>query len=109
MKTRVYIETTIPSFYFESRPEPEMVARKNSTRQWWDSERSGYDVYTSEAVIQELSTGLYPGQNECLDLISRIPVLGATDQITFAVQAYLDNFIMPKRNVFDAIHLAYAS
>ena len=34
MKT-VYIETSIPSFYVETRQEPEMVARRNWTREWW--------------------------------------------------------------------------
>ncbi len=29
MNRRVYIETTIPSFYHEVRTEPEMIARKN--------------------------------------------------------------------------------
>jgi hypothetical protein len=28
MLRRVYVETTIPSFFFEIRKEPEMVARK---------------------------------------------------------------------------------
>ncbi len=44
MKTKVYIETSIPSFYFEVRKEPEMVAQKNWTRKWWDSQRSNYDM-----------------------------------------------------------------
>jgi len=30
--TKLYIETTIPSFYYNQRPEPEMVARGNWTR-----------------------------------------------------------------------------
>jgi hypothetical protein len=34
MKPKVYIETTIPSFYHEVRTEPDMVARRQWTRQW---------------------------------------------------------------------------
>jgi hypothetical protein len=34
MHNRIYIETTIPSFYFETRTDPDMVARRNWTRQW---------------------------------------------------------------------------
>jgi len=33
---RIYVETTIPSFYHEVRSEPEMVARRNWTREWWN-------------------------------------------------------------------------
>ncbi|MBW3539689.1 MAG: hypothetical protein KY476_05410 [Planctomycetes bacterium] len=42
----IYVETTIASFYFEERSEPEMVARRNWTRQWWDDCRLNYDVGT---------------------------------------------------------------
>ena len=38
MKPRVYIETTIPSFYHETRTEPEIVVRRKWTREWWDEE-----------------------------------------------------------------------
>ena len=34
MKRKVYIETSIPSFYYEVRTEPEMVARHEITRRW---------------------------------------------------------------------------
>ena len=51
MKPSVYIETTIPSFYFESRPEPEMVARRQWTRDWWDNHRSNYELLTSKSAL----------------------------------------------------------
>jgi len=31
-KPRIYVETTIPSFYFEERPAPDIVARRDWTR-----------------------------------------------------------------------------
>ncbi len=36
MAPLVYVETSIPGFYYEARPEPEMVARRLWTRRWWD-------------------------------------------------------------------------
>lgn len=59
MNRRVYVETTIPSFYFEMRTEPEIVARRNWTRQWWDDHRDGFELVTSAAVIEELKGGVY--------------------------------------------------
>ena len=56
MKFSVYIETTIPSFYHEIRTEPDMVARRAWTRQWWDAHRKYYELFTSDAVIDELVT-----------------------------------------------------
>ena len=37
-----YIETTIPSFYHEVRAEPEMVARRDWTRRWYDVAVASY-------------------------------------------------------------------
>jgi hypothetical protein len=57
---RVYIETTIPSFYYEVRTEPEMIARRNWTRDRWDSRCQAYQLVTSVAVIGELQAGAFP-------------------------------------------------
>ncbi len=46
-KPRVYIETTIPSFYHEVRTEPEMVVKRQWTRDWWDEYRIDYELFTS--------------------------------------------------------------
>ena len=32
-----YVETTIPSFYHETRIVPDIVARRDWTRLWWSS------------------------------------------------------------------------
>ena len=37
MRKRVYIETSIPSFYFEVRGAPEMAARREWTRAWQET------------------------------------------------------------------------
>ena len=67
----VYIETTIPSFYYEVREEPEMIARRNWTRQWWDELRtSDFDLVTSQAVVDELSRGQFPGRDDALKLVN---------------------------------------
>ena len=105
----VYIETTIPCFYHEVRAEPEMIARKNWTRHWWDNERSGLILYTSEAVIQELQIGDYPIKNEALELISGLEILEIDDEVENIVEIYIENYVMPKQRLGDALHLALAS
>lgn len=57
MKPRVYIETTIPGFYHELRAEPEMVARRHWTREWWDGAGGDFERVTSIAVVDELRRG----------------------------------------------------
>ncbi len=108
-KKRVYIETTIPSFYYETRRGPEMVARQRWTREWWDEQRSHYELVTSLAVIEELERGDYPGKSEVLELLSDVPILPAEEAIDEIVEAYILRHVMPEDPVEDALHLALAS
>lgn len=109
MRARVYIETSIPSFYHEIRTEPEMVARRQWTRDWWDTCRDHYDCVTSIPVIEELQNGHHPEQQECLEMMSSLPVLAIPDPIAEIVDAYIQHQLMPNDPKGDALHLAVAS
>ena len=109
MRKRIYIETTVPSFYYEVRKEPEMVARRNWTRQWWDHESRKYELVTSESVLEELNEGVYPNKKEILGLMDRIPLVTADEGIIEIVGVYIAHKVMPKNPTGDALHLALAS
>ena len=109
MNRRVYIETTIPSFYHEVRTEPDMVARREWTREWWDEHRFGYELVTSEGVIDELETGDFPQKNEALALIDNIPIVDIDQAVADIVEAYISHHVMPTDPAGDALHLALPS
>ncbi|RKZ93575.1 MAG: hypothetical protein DRR19_00665 [Candidatus Parabeggiatoa sp. nov. 1] len=109
MKYKVYIETSIPSFYYEIRTAPEIVARRNWTRQWWNESRQNYELVTSDAVIDELNKGDYPTKANTLELVSNIPLLPFEEDISEIVEIYLAHKLMPKDPLGDALHLAVAS
>ncbi|MCG8458990.1 MAG: type II toxin-antitoxin system VapC family toxin [Holophagales bacterium] len=109
MSRRIYIETTIPSFYFEVRPEPEMVARRNWTRDWWALASSRDEVVTSEAVLEELGAGEHPRRASCLALVAELPLLAIEAAVAETVEAYLAYKLMPRDPGGDALHLALAS
>ena len=108
MKT-VYIETSIPSFYHETRQEPEMVARRHWTRHWWEQCASRYDLVTSEGVVAELQEGQYETQAAAVELIADLPQLEVVDDIADIIDVYLANHLMPRERLGDALHLALAS
>ncbi len=96
MLKKVYIETTIPSFYYNQRPEPEMVAMMRWTRHWWDHDRILYDVVSSPVVIAELAQGQHPDREEKLALLSNVPLLEATNEVVEIVEVYLSHKVMPR-------------
>lgn len=109
MKPRVYIETTIPSFYHETRPQPEMVARRNWTRTWWEQKREQYERVTSDAVFVELLLGVPHKGRKIIDLIADLPRLDETPEIRELAQHYIEQKLMPRGLFGDAMHLALAS
>ena len=106
MKRSVYIETTIPSFYYEVRAEPEMIARRDSTRRWWTEESPWYELFCSAFVVGELQDGDYPGKDEAVRLVETLPLLEVVPEVEEIVRVYLRRQLMP---FGDAYHLAMAS
>jgi len=109
MRRTVYIETTIPNFYYEVRGEVDMVARRDWTRLWWDSCASGYDLLTSEAVLDELQEGDYPNKAQIVALLNDVPLITISEDIAEIVETYIARQVMPRDPVGDALHLALAS
>ncbi len=111
MPLKIYIETTIPSFYFETRRNVECVSRRNWTRRWWDNHRSEHKLATSLVVRDELSDPKYPEakRRNALALLDELPVLDLHPRIDEIVQAYVQSLLMPQQPTADAIHLALAS
>ena len=90
MVESIYVETTIPSFYHEIRDSSDMVARRDWTRDyWWDNFSSRYNVYTSEAVIDELEKGSFSTKDNALDLISNLPLLPIDQVVVETVEVYI--------------------
>jgi hypothetical protein len=108
MKT-VYIETSVPSFFFETRTEPEMIARRNWTRLWWKTYSPNYRMVTSDGVFAELGRGNYDFQEDALSLMKDIQTLQVEDDIATIIDVYIGNHLMPKERIGDALHLALAS
>ncbi|HHK42624.1 MAG TPA: PIN domain-containing protein [Planctomycetaceae bacterium] len=109
MRKTVYIETSVPSFFYEARSEPEMVARRSWTRQWWAVATERYDMVTSPAVIDELERGEYPSREACLNLIEPLELLEITPAVLDVVETYISRHVMPADPAGDALHLAVAS
>lgn len=70
-----YIETSIPSFYHEVRTAPDMVARRDWTRQWWNQAVRSERLVTSVAVLDELQKGSFPGGASARKMIRELDFL----------------------------------
>lgn len=109
MKPRVYVETTVPSFYHEARTSPDVAVRREWTRQWWSGAVDRYELVTSTAVLDELAGGLPDRGAMRLALVRELPILPIEPAIIEIVESYIRYKLMPADPGGDAMHLALAS
>jgi hypothetical protein len=88
--SRIYIETTIPSFYYEVRSDAMNAARHQWTRQWYDSAVTNDEVVTSAAVLQELQRGEFPGKMAAIAMVTSLDALAITDEVLQIAEEYID-------------------
>ena len=82
--------------------------RRNWTQHWWDFKRESYEVFTSSAVIDELSDGEYPTKQSLCRCWQEFP-FPIDDQYGENVETYIRRSLMPADPSGDALHLALAS
>jgi len=109
IKRSLYLDTTIPSYYYDQRKDLDIRYRRNVTRDWWANEKDSFDLYISELVLVELQRGDYPQKEKVIHLLKGISTLPIVLEIEDIVREYLKNYLMPKSDMGDAFHLAYAS
>jgi hypothetical protein len=109
MRRKVYIETTIPSYYYEFRKDVRSIAWREITREWWSKYKRYYYALSSEMVIFELERGRHPHQHEKLVLMKDVERLPYSPVIDDIVEEYIGHKLMPREYAGDGYHLAYAS
>jgi predicted nucleic acid-binding protein len=105
-----YSETTIPSYYV-ARPSMNVIqaSRQASTRAWWDGDRSGFDLFVSQEVLQEARLGNVDMARQRLEFLSSLPKLELTEEVGVLAQTLIQTGLVPEKAASDAVHIAVAS
>jgi len=103
----VYVETSIIS-YLTSHPSRDLRASawQQITNQWWAQERLKYELFTSELVIEEASSGDKEAamiRLEALRGITEIPVDEEAKELSAKL---IDGGGVPAGAEADALHIA---
>jgi hypothetical protein len=111
MKPTVYLDATIPSFYYEDRPGTIMQAWREITVDFWETARDRYELFLSDETVRELQDPGYPEdkRRQCLALVAGIRRLAVTPPVTDLAAYYVAERLMPADDLGDAFHLALAT
>ncbi len=105
----VYIETTIPSYYHETRKDMRSEAWRAATREWWESAAPAFRLVTSKYVLAELSLAPADKVAKGRALLAGMEQLNDLPGVRELAVFYIEQRLMPKGAEGDAMHLALAS
>ena len=107
---KVYLETSVVSYLVARRSRDLIVAgRQQLTIYWWDQERGKYELYVSEAVLQEAQAG-DPGEiAKRSAIVSGLSALTSTLEAERLTQLLLKTGTLPTKAAIDALHIALAT
>ena len=109
MSKLVYVETSVPSFYYDTRAGHDMQAMRQWTRDWWHLSKFDQELVIGPPVLLELGEAPAPKREKALKLIEGLRILPYSDEIIDIVEAYFAHKLMPREAQGDADHLALAS
>jgi predicted nucleic acid-binding protein len=106
----VYIETSVVSLLV-ARPSRDsiMAAHQQITRRWWQDRRVHFQCVTSEEVVREASQGDPEMSRLRLEALADMPVLPVGETALRLAEEILQQGILPRQAVSDAVHAAVAS
>lgn len=106
---RVFIETTVPSYYFETREDRRSQDWRDQTRLWWETLRLRYSLVTSDLVIAEFLRAPFAKSDQAVEFFESVEVLPNHPRLEEVVSHYIAQKLMPTDAAGDAAHLAIAS
>jgi len=110
MSETVYIETSILG-YLTARPSRDIVVAANMeiTRQWWETRRSYFQLYSSQAVVKETSQGDVAIASQRLEILRDLALLELNQSVLDLAENFLGRSNLPAKADVDAVHIAAAT
>ena len=107
---KLYLETTIPSYLTARRsPLARIAADLQTTQDWWDFRRQEYEMFVSEAVLDEAADGDSDFAAHRLAMLTGLSRLQTTPEADALVERLLRMDIIPAKAATDAVHLALSA
>lgn len=107
MRPKVYIETSIISYY-TARPSRDLIVagHQQITQEWWTRQMPLLDPHVSAIVLEEVAQGDSEAAQMRLKAVDGFPSLAITPDVIELARAYFKALSLPGKARLDAVHLA---
>jgi hypothetical protein len=105
----IYIETSVVS-YLVARPSRDIIvaAHQQLTSDWWYNQRTEYDLFTSQLVLDEAQAGDPEVASRRLAELEGISLLKLSDAAIGLAENLIKANAVPQKAAQDALHIAIA-
>lgn len=107
---KVYIETSVIS-YLTARPSRDILVAANQqvTQEWWQDRREKFELYVSQLVEQEISSGDTDAVVRRQEALEGCVFLDITPEAVELANKLIEQQAIPKQAAEDALHIAVAT
>ncbi len=110
MKSTVYIETSIISYY-TARPSRNLVmaGHQQITRDWWEKYQTLFNITISVLVLEDAKGGDPSAAKKRLEAVKEFPVLNISEPAEYLASGLIKSGAVPAKCPEDALHIALAA
>lgn len=110
MKPTAYIETSVIS-YLTARQSNNIhsISRQNITADWWDTQRSKFNLVISDFVLAEARLGHPEAAARRMLALQQITLLDTSTDVMALDLALIERHALPSKAEIDAYHVAIAA
>jgi hypothetical protein len=105
---KVYLETSFISACVTTRNDVGSVYRRQTSIEWWNTQRQLHNLFLSDEVVLELSSPIYPRREEALEWVNGVQIIPATESAIRIGDLLVKERVMPAPLRGDAMHVAIA-
>lgn len=107
MKKRVYIETTVVSYFTALQSRDLVIAgHQQITQEWWNNYLINFKPFISEVVHEEISRGDKRAAAKRRKAVKDFSFLEVNNEVLALAKDYYSVLNLPEKARFDAVHLA---
>ena len=110
MQIKIYLETTIVS-YFTARTSRDLIvaAHQQITQEWWETRQQNFKTFISELVVREAGVGDKVAAQKRIKALDNIPLLELNEESLHLANELVQKGPIPKTVEEDALHIALAA
>jgi hypothetical protein len=85
-----------------------IAAHQQITHEWWNRAQERFELFISEAVLEEIRAGDPAVATKRLGVVAGLPVLELRQDVRDLVRLYSDRLNFPPQAQADVLHIAFA-